>query len=63
MNKKGEFVFYVIEKRSIRKFLVVDMLIGSALYYGTFIIYHHIGVSMVSSMIGTTGIRRFIWKG
>ncbi|RXJ04554.1 hypothetical protein DS745_03995 [Anaerobacillus alkaliphilus] len=62
VNRGNKFVFCVIGRNSVRKFLIVDMLIGSALYYGTFIIYHHIGLSFLSSTLGTAVIRKFIWK-
>ena len=59
VNNQNDVVFYSIEGSTIKKFLIIDLLIGSGLFYAIKIISASVLMGMAGSMIGAEGIKRF----
>lgn len=63
MYMRGDIIiqttFYVIESKVIRKFLVIDIMIGTGIYYVCRTICANEIVGIIGSIVGTEGIRRF----
>ena len=59
VNKQNDVVFYSIEGSTIKKFLIIDLLIGSGIFYAIKIISASVLMGMAGSMIGAEGIKRF----
>ncbi len=55
-------VIYIIDRPAIIKFILIDVLIGYGIYFGTLSIYPNLLVSSISSIIGTQGVKHLISK-
>ncbi|MBM7567530.1 hypothetical protein [Paenibacillus sacheonensis] len=62
MRTKQEFVVVVIPMSEIRKFVVIDIVGGTALYYMLLVPLHSVIAAMTGSMIGPLLIRRSLRK-
>ncbi|AOZ90902.1 hypothetical protein PNBC_02625 [Paenibacillus crassostreae] len=57
-KKQNQFVFYTIKGSTIKKFLILDLVTGSVIYFAVKIIYSSILIATVGSIIGTEGIKK-----
>lgn len=55
-------LFYSIESKSIKKFFILDIMVGTGLYYICKSSFSNEVAGIVGSIIGTEGIRRFPYK-
>ncbi|SEO82575.1 hypothetical protein [Paenibacillus sp. OV219] len=58
MTTKQEFVVVVVPMSEIKKFIVIDIIGGTALYYMIKLPLHSVMIGMFGSMIGPLLIRR-----
>ncbi|WP_285768431.1 hypothetical protein [Peribacillus sp. SI8-4] len=58
MGKDTQIVFYVIKGSAIKKFLVLDLIVGTGIYFTIKIISSSIIMASVGSFIGTEGIKQ-----
>lgn len=56
--EKNQMVFYSIKASSIKNFLVIDLFVGTGIYYIVKIIASSMVIGMISSMLGTEGIKK-----
>lgn len=61
MNKKkqSKYVFYVIKGSTIKKFILLDLVTGTGIYYVLKILYSSMLIASVGSMVGTEGIKKY----
>ena len=58
MNEhKHEFVVYTIQFSTIKTFLILDMCVGTGIYYAIKVISSSILFATVAASIGTEGIK------
>ena len=58
MNKQNQFIFYTVEISSLKNILIIDGVMGTALYYVFKQSTSSEIVGFIASMIGVTGIRQ-----
>lgn len=51
-------IFYSLESKVVKKFIVVDIIIGTGLYYMCRASFSSEAAGIIGSIIGTEGIRR-----
>ncbi|QMV44800.1 hypothetical protein FPL14_29300 [Cohnella cholangitidis] len=56
--KKRKVVLFIIKGTSIQKFVLIDLMLGTGLYYVVKIIYSSVIVATIGSLIGTEGVKR-----
>ncbi|QNF29779.1 MULTISPECIES: hypothetical protein [Metabacillus] len=61
VKKQNQVVFYIIKGSTIKKFLILDCITGTSLYYAIKIISSSILIGIVGSIVGTEGIKRASW--
>lgn len=52
-----KMIFIAIEKSTLQKFLLIDIIIGSGLYYIIKLISSSLLIATIGSMAGTEGIK------
>ncbi|MFB4212617.1 hypothetical protein ACE1TH_11970 [Shouchella sp. JSM 1781072] len=59
--KKGnhKFVFYTIKVTKLKRFLLLDMVAGTGIYFTVKVVTASVVAGMVGSVIGTEGIKRW----
>lgn len=58
-NKKEKvFLVVVIEGSTIKRIMILDIIVGSGIYYALQWMCSSIIISMIGSMIGTEGIKK-----
>lgn len=60
--KNHNVVFYTIRGSTIKKFIILDCITGTGIYYALKIITSSILVGVVGSMVCTGGIKRAYCK-
>ncbi|KGE16614.1 hypothetical protein [Paenibacillus wynnii] len=65
LKKRSKIVFYVIKGSTIKKFLILDLVTGTGIYYALKLIYSSVLIATAGSVIGTEGINEGIkrYKG
>lgn len=58
MKKQNQVVFYTIKGSTIKKFLILDCLTGTGIFYALKIISSSILVGFFGSLVCTEGIKR-----
>lgn len=58
VSNKRRTVLLVIKRSSIQKFIVIDLILGTGLYYAVKIISSSIIIATVGSMIGTEAVKK-----
>lgn len=58
MKKQNPVVFYTIKGSTINKFLILDIITGTGIYYGFKIISSSVLVGILGSIVFTEGIKR-----
>ncbi|MEY9866451.1 hypothetical protein ABIE66_001830 [Peribacillus sp. B2I2] len=57
-EKNNQIVIYIIKGSTIKKFLILDLIIGSGIFYVVKFISSSVIIASVSSFIGTEGIKK-----
>lgn len=57
-KKNNQIVIYIIKGSTIKRFLILDLIIGSGIFYVVKFISSSILIASVSSFIGTEGIKK-----
>ncbi|MFS0785278.1 hypothetical protein ABC345_02720 [Shouchella sp. 1P09AA] len=59
--KKGnhKFVFYTIKVTKLKRFLLLDMVAGTGIYFTVKVVTASVVAGMVGSVIGTEGMKRW----
>lgn len=59
--KKGnhKFVFYTIKVTKLKRFLLLDMMAGTGIYFTVKVVTASVVAGMVGSVIGTEGLKRW----
>jgi hypothetical protein len=57
-EKNNQIVIYIIKGSTIKKFLILDLIIGSGIFYVVKYISSSVLIASVSSFIGTEGIKK-----
>jgi hypothetical protein len=63
MEKRQAFVCVVIPMSEVRKFVAIDLIGGTILYYGLKFSVHSVIAAMAGSMIGPLLVRRSLKAG
>jgi len=58
MNIQNQVVFYTIKGSTIKKFLILDCITGTGIYYACKIISSSVLVGVLGSIVCTEGIKR-----
>jgi hypothetical protein len=58
MKKQNQVVFYTIKGSTIKKFLILDCITGSVIFYALKIVSSSILVGFFGSLVFTEGIKR-----
>ncbi|WP_260508255.1 hypothetical protein [Cytobacillus firmus] len=58
MKKQNQVVFYTIKGSTIKKFLILDCITGTGIYYVIKMISSSVLIGVVGSIVGTEGIKR-----
>ncbi|PHD75920.1 hypothetical protein COF64_10960 [Bacillus sp. AFS043905] len=58
MKKNDQFVIYIIKGSTIKRFLILDLIIGSGIFYVVKFISSSILIASASSFVGTEGIKK-----
>lgn len=58
MEKQNQVVFYIIKGSTINKFLILDIITGTGIYYAFKIISSSVLVGILGSIVCTEGIKR-----
>ncbi|RYI29639.1 hypothetical protein EVU96_11690 [Bacillus infantis] len=58
MRKDGQFIFFVIETSSIKKFLTLEMGFGTAFYYGAKVIFANEITSICTSILAVEALKK-----
>ncbi|WP_376774435.1 hypothetical protein [Paenibacillus eucommiae] len=58
MDKNSQMVVYFIKGSTIKKFVILDIIVGTGIYYVVKIICSSVLAASVGSIIGTEGIKR-----
>lgn len=58
LNTQNQIVFYTIKASTIKKFLILDLVAGSVIYFAVKIIYSSVLIASIGSIIATEGIKR-----
>jgi len=58
MKKQNQVFFYTIKGSTIKKFLILDFIVGTGIYYILKIISSSVLVGILGSYICTEGIKR-----
>ena len=61
-RKNNRYIFIVIKGSSLKKFVLLDIVTGTGLYYILKIVGLGIVISSVGSFIGTEGLRKYSKK-
>nr|WP_307471554.1 hypothetical protein [Cytobacillus purgationiresistens] len=56
--KQNQIVFYTIKASAIKKFLIIDLITGTGIYYAVKIISASVLIGIGGSIIGTEGVKR-----
>lgn len=62
VSSKRRIVLLVIKRSSIQKFIVIDLILGTGLYYVAKIISSSAIVAAIGSMIGTEALKKLRGK-
>lgn len=57
-NKQNSVVFYTIKGSTIKKFVLLDCLTGTGLYFAIKLVTSSVLIGMVGCIVGTEGIKR-----
>jgi hypothetical protein len=57
-KKQNQVVFYTVKVSSIKKFLIIDLVTGTGIYYVVKIISANVLIAIVGSIVGVEGIKR-----
>jgi len=60
--KQNKIVFFTIKASKVKRFLILDFLTGTGIYYAFKIISSSVLVGVVGSTVCTTGIKKFLNK-
>lgn len=60
--KKSNVVFYTIRGSTIKKFILLDCITGTGVYYALKIITSSVLIGVVGSIVCTEGMKRLQWK-
>lgn len=58
LKKQQPFVFYTIKGSTIKKFLILDCITGTGLYYALKIYSSSVVIGILGSMVGVEGVRK-----
>ncbi|MEH7494887.1 hypothetical protein [Neobacillus niacini] len=58
MKKQNQVVFYTIKGSTIKKFLILDCITGTGIFYALKIVSSSILVGFFGSLVCTEGIKR-----
>ncbi|MFD6209509.1 MULTISPECIES: hypothetical protein [unclassified Peribacillus] len=58
MKKNNSIVFYVIKGSTIKKFLILDLVVGTGIYFAVKFISSSLLMASLASIIGTEGIKK-----
>ena len=61
-SKQNQVIFYIIKGATIKKFIIIDCIIGTAIYFTVKVISSSLLIGFVGSIIGTEGIKRICFK-
>ncbi|MHA7963809.1 hypothetical protein ACX93W_06655 [Paenibacillus sp. CAU 1782] len=56
--KQGRVVFLVVKGSTIKKFLIVDLIAGTGIYYVLKIVYSSVIIASAGSFIGTATLKK-----
>lgn len=62
LSNKRRIVLLVIKRSSIQKFIVIDLILGTGIYYVAKIISSSAIVATIGSMIGTEAVKKLRGK-
>ena len=64
IKEQNQAVFYSIEGSFIKRFLIIDIVMGSGIFYAVKIISTSVLIGMAASVMGTEGMKRIPkwWK-
>lgn len=57
-DKNSQIVIYVIKGSTIRRFVILDLIIGAGIFYVVKLVSLSVLAASVSSFMGTEGIKR-----
>lgn len=60
--KRNYVVFYTIRGATIKRFILLDCITGTGIYYGLIIITSSVLIGVVGCVVCTEGIKRVICK-
>jgi hypothetical protein len=58
INNQNQVVFYTIKGSSIRKFLIIEIVTGTGIYYALKLFSSSVLIAMIGSIVGIEGIKR-----
>jgi hypothetical protein len=58
MKKQNHIIFYTIKGSTIKKFLILDCITCTGIYYAIKIYTASVIIGVLGSMVGTEGIKR-----
>jgi hypothetical protein len=61
IKKHNKVVFYIIKGSTIIKFIIIDCITSTSLYYLIKLITSSILIGLVGSIVGIEGIKRVSW--
>ncbi|MCQ6563208.1 hypothetical protein NNL21_31535 [Paenibacillus mendelii] len=57
-GKDNQFVVYIIKGSTIRRFLILDLILGTGIYYVVKFIFASVLIASAGSIVGTEGVKR-----
>ncbi|MFJ7746440.1 hypothetical protein [Peribacillus sp. NPDC097295] len=58
VKRKNQIVFYTVKGSTIKNFLIIDMIMGTGIYYVVKMISTSVLMGMIGSYVGSEGIKR-----
>ncbi|UVI33246.1 hypothetical protein [Paenibacillus spongiae] len=57
-DKNSQFVVYIIKGSTIKRFLILDLIVGTGIFYVVKFVLSSVLIASVGSIVGTEGIKR-----
>ncbi|MDQ0225878.1 hypothetical protein [Metabacillus niabensis] len=55
---QNKILFYTIKGSSIKQFFIIDLVVGTGIYYGVETFSSNVVIAIIGCVIGTEGIKR-----
>lgn len=57
-GSKMKIIFYAIDRSTLKRFILVDILLGTTIYYAIKMLSSNMIIATIGSIIGTEGIKK-----